>query len=157
MTRISAIVVFVCLGNAAAAAVDLPAAKSCFLAKTDPTTCIDAAQQDCMTDLQAAPSVATVCYGQTQSGWSEGITTQMDAIASQPDDTLTAVARIETQYDLLANMLQCDKIEALSKAASDLTGEQIGAQKAACQSTATGLSYMRIMLRSRSLALPANQ
>lgn len=139
------------LGTPALAAVDLSAAQACFIAKTEPTTCIDAAQADCMASLSEAPSAATVCFRAAQEVWSEGIGAQINVIASQPDETLTAVARIETKYDLLTNMLQCDKIEDLSKAASDLTGEMIAAQKAACQSTASGLSYMRLMLRSRSL------
>ena len=155
MTRPSLIAALALLTGPAWAEVDLPTAQSCFTARTDATTCIDAAQEDCLTELQSAPAAAALCYGKAQAVWGSGITARMDAIATQADETLTAVARIETQYDLLANMLQCDKVEALSKAASDLTGEQILAQKAACQSTATGLTYMRLFMRSRAMDLPA--
>ena len=155
MTRPTFIAALLCLGGPAAADVSLSAAQSCFIAKTDATTCIDTAQTDCMASLQTAPAAATLCYTQARTVWEQGLTDRIAAIATQPDDTLTAVARIETRFDLLANMLQCDKIEALSKAASDLTGPEIAAQKAACQSTATGLSYMRLYMRSRTMGLPA--
>ena len=65
------------------------------------------------------------------------------------DDTATTIARIEAKYDVIGAMVQCDRIEALAKAASDLDGPQIALQKERCLARATRPeTYVRLFVRT---------
>ena len=139
----------------AMAEVDLPRAEACFAQaladKTDPATCIDAEQAACMTGAQETPAVATLCFSQAQASWSGAVAARMQAVQSGAGETLATIVRIETKYDLLSALIQCDRVEELSLAASDLPGAAIAVQKARCQATASGLTYLWLHLRARDI------
>ncbi|SMX51136.1 hypothetical protein [Actibacterium lipolyticum] len=141
------------ISSGASAQVDIADAEACFAKavtdNTNPAPCIDAAQSLCMIDAQETPAVATLCFNNAKDSWSGALGSRIQSFVADADETLAAVAQIETKYDLLSSLIQCDRIEELSIAASDIPGEEIAMQKSRCQSTASGLAYMRLFLRAR--------
>lgn len=152
---------FLVLAAPAMAEVDVTAAASCFGAAadagTDPSDCIDAAHEACMVDAQERGLVAALCFTNAKDAWSAGLAARLQRVMSESDQQTAALAQVETKYDLLAALLQCDRIEELSLIGSDQTGEMITMQKARCTANASALAYMRLYLRSRSLPLGDNQ
>lgn len=142
------------LSGPALAEVDLTVADACFsnavATQTDPASCIDAAHDVCMVDSGETPAVATLCLAQAQAAWSGALASQIQSTLADVDERIAAVARIELKYDLLASLIQCDRLEELSKVASDLTGPEIAMQTMRCQSAASGLTYMRLFLRDQT-------
>ena len=136
----------------ALAEVDLPRAQACFddaiATQSNPAPCVEAEQVACMGGAIETPAVATLCFMDAQSQWSAAIGAQIETIVTEAPPTIAAIARIETRYDLLSNLLQCDRMEELALVASDQTGEEILLQKTRCSATASGLTYMRLYLRS---------
>ena len=136
------------------AELDIAAAEACFVSAdqdgTNPALCIQAAQDPCMDNSDATPAVATLCFADARTAWSSAVSTAMATLDSRGDDRLAAFARIESRYDLLVNLLNCDRAEELAIALSDLEGAQVALQKARCQATATAITYMRLFLAARA-------
>jgi hypothetical protein len=137
-----------------AAQVDLGQANACFDAamrdQTTPSACIEAAQDTCMDNAQETPAVATLCFVAARESWSEGLASIFAETVGEMDEVSATVAQIETKYDLLANLLQCDRFEELSIAASDLGGDMIALQTARCQASASAVIYMRLYLTAQA-------
>lgn len=149
MTRTTALILtLVGLGGAALAEVDLEGVQACFEAaranEADPAQCINAAQDTCLDNAQDTPAVSALCFHQARDVWSDGLSGIFTDIVPTMNETDAAVLQIETKYALLGNLLQCDRIEELSLAASDLTIEEIALQSARCQASATAATYLRL-------------
>lgn len=112
---------------------------------TDPALCLDASDAACMDNAPETPAVSTACFAENRAQWGAAIGKRMKSL---PDDTATTVARIEAKYDVIGAMVQCDRIEALAKAASDLDGPQIALQKERCLARANALTYVRLFVRT---------
>ena len=142
------------LAQGAMPQVDLAAADACFAeadaAGTNPALCIEPAQVACMDNSDSTPPVSTLCYTHARGAWSGAVGGVIEGIDARGDTRLGAVARIEARYDLLINLLHCDRAEELAIAASDLDGADIALQKARCQSTAAALTYIRLFLSARA-------
>lgn len=138
----------------ALAEVNIAAADACFAEaddnSTNPALCIRAAQDFCMDDSDATPAVSTLCYTDALTVWTEAVAMAVDGIDAGSDGGMAAVARIEAKYDMLINLLQCDRAEELAIAMSDLGGVEMALQKARCRSTAGALTYMRLFLSARA-------
>ena len=65
-----------------------------------------------------------------------------------PED-LAVVAGIETKYDILSGLMQCDRMKELAQAMSEDTPEAVQRQYAQCSATAAGLAYARLHWRTR--------
>ena len=143
------------MAGAAYAGVDLESAGTCISdamgSGTSPVSCIETAQIDCSTIPEDTPAVAQLCYSEAKDAWSEGIAASMQALKdSAPADALS-ISQIEAKYDILAGFLQCDRMEELSLAVSDISSDKIATQKAHCAATASGLAYARLLWRVQSL------
>jgi len=153
--RISWLAAAIIAATPVVAQVDLDQAQACFAeaaqGQGDALACIDAAQDACMDNAQETPAVATLCFNEAQGAWSQALGARIQQLTTNADDTLAAVIRIETKYDLLGQLMQCDRVEALSVAASGLSGPMIALQKARCQSTASALTYLQLIQRARAL------
>lgn len=138
------------------AEVDLEQANACFAAaeetQSDPVHCIDAQQDVCLDNAQGTPAVALLCFRTAREAWSLGISGIISDTVDAAPEPLASVARIETKYDLLTNLLQCERVQELSIAVSELGSDAIGVQTARCQSTASALTYMRLYIRAQNLA-----
>jgi hypothetical protein len=144
-----------CLSTAAFADVDLTAADACLTDRLSqnqsPASCVDQAHQRCLTTPEDLTASAVLCFGQARKAWSIGIAANMEQINETADDRIAAIAAVELKYDMLANLMQCDRMEELAKAGSDATGDQISRQRAQCEASAAGLVYLRVKMRSQSL------
>ncbi len=150
--RIGLVPLVSCSAGAVIAQVDVRAAEACFTAADDPATCVVGAQDPCLDKAGETPAVATLCFTETRAEWSAALGARMRDLMADSDPRLAAVAQIETKYDLLTNLLQCDRLRDLALATSDAPDPTIALNYARCQSTASGLSYMRLFLRSRGTA-----
>lgn len=112
---------------------------------TDPALCLDAPDAACMDNAQETPAVSTACFAQLRAEWGAAIGKRMRSL---PEDTATTVARIEAKYDVISALVQCDRIEELAKATSDLGGPQIALQKERCLARANALTYVRLFVRT---------
>lgn len=153
--RTTYVFIAVIIGSAAWADVDLATTDTCLNARIakgeNPTVCVDQAHQRCLTMPDDMTASAVLCFGQAREAWNIGIAANMEQINETADARIATIAAVELKYDLLANLMQCDRIEELAKAASEATGDQIARQRAQCEASAAGLVYLRVKLRSRSL------
>ncbi|WP_121633704.1 hypothetical protein [Tropicibacter alexandrii] len=131
-------------------AVDLDAVNSCIdtarAEQGNPNQCIDAAHQPCLVDSAEAPAAAILCFTEARETWSEGIASRMDTLRANAPEDIAALAGIEVKYDLLASLVQCDRLEELGRL-RDAPTEQVVLQKARCTATASGLAYTRLLWR----------
>ncbi|GGE58318.1 hypothetical protein [Actibacterium pelagium] len=144
-----------CLGGPAFAEVDLDAFRSCVDTRIENNApaaeCVHAAQAACLSyDPEEQTASATLCFVEVKDGWSTGIQDQMQKISAEAEEQITAIASIELKYDLLANLLQCDRMHDLARL-TETPGETIALQKARCEATATGLALTKLILQSRRL------
>lgn len=155
--RVFGIVFTLMLGaGPALAAVDLTTSNACFDAavagKTNPAQCIEAAQNTCLEGANGGtPAVTVLCFSEARDSWSAGLADTLAQITGQVDEKLAALARIETKYNLLTNLMECDRIEELSVAVSDMDGDAISIQSASCKASAAAATYMHLYLRAKSL------
>lgn len=142
------------LGSAAAAD-QLETADACILerfeAGTPVTACIDAAHATCLAEPEDTAAVASVCFRTAQEGWNAGIKALMDQIRGGASDDIATVAAIEVKYDVLAALMQCDRMQELALAVSDLSQQAILRRKSQCDATGLGLAYARLKLRARDI------
>lgn len=121
-----------------------------FDAQTNPNSCVDLAHAECGGMPEDMHAASALCFTKTQEVWNAAIAEQMEGIRARGDDQLSAVAGIETKYDVLSALLQCDRMEELNRL-TDQSAELVARQKAGCVSTASGLAYVRLNWRARSL------
>ena len=144
-----------CLSTTAIADVDLTVADACLTDRLsqnqNPSSCVDQAHQRCLTTQADMSATAILCFSQAKEAWNIGIATNMEQIRETATDRIAAIAAIELKYDLLANLMQCDRMEELAKAGSEATGDQISRQRGQCEASAAGLVYLRVKMRSQSL------
>tara|TARA_R110002096_G_scaffold201392_6_gene385895 strand:+ start:905 stop:1429 length:525 start_codon:yes stop_codon:yes gene_type:complete len=119
---------------------------------TNPGPCIDTAQVACLDNARETPAVATLCYTEARKVWSGALSGTIAEMTRSADEKVAAVARIETKYNLLTNLMACDRVEELSRAVSAMPGEAIALQTARCQATASAATYMYLYLREKTLA-----
>ena len=138
-------------GQAAITEADIAACLNASEAREDPALCVAAAHAECRAFPDTAPSAAAECFLAARTDWGTLIAAQMERVAAKASERVAQVARIEVKYDLLANLLQCDRMEELARAASNDSGETIQRQKARCAAAAAGLAYLRLKYRALGL------
>ena len=108
--------------------------------------CVNAAQSDCL-GLDPGSSEGILCFQTTKARWGALITERMAEIAATAPEEIRQIAGIEVKFDLQINLLQCDRMEELSLVSRDPDATTLHA-RAACESSAVGLSWVRLMARS---------
>lgn len=116
-----------------------------------PAACVEEAHATCMRVDNETPAVATLCFVEAEKVWNGGIAGVMAQLADKAPEEITAIARIEVKYDLLAALLQCRRLEELSLSVGRDSDEMILRQNARCKANATGLTYALLFLRSQDL------
>lgn len=109
--------------------------------------CVRAAAAPCEAVPAAAPALAAKCFIDLKEGFGVAIAGRMDRLEQTAPDQIVSVAGIEVKYDLMTNLLQCDRMSELRALRAD-PGEGALAQDAACQARATGLAYAKLLLQS---------
>jgi hypothetical protein len=108
--------------------------------------CVNDAQADCL-GLDPGSSEGILCFQTTKARWGALITERMAEIEATAPDEIRQIAGIEVKYDLQINLLQCDRMEELSLVSRNPDTTTLHA-RAACESSAVGLSWVRLMARS---------
>ena len=152
-------VVLAVLGSPLAAEVDLVAFHACLETQIEANqpaaACVQAQHDFCFGfDPDVEPASATLCFVEAKEVWSGGIRAQLEAVEALGDEDIAAVAGIEVKYDLLANLLQCDRMHDLARL-TDTPAEALTLQKARCEATSAGLVLTKLTLQSRSLTTGA--
>jgi hypothetical protein len=128
--------------------------KDCVATRLDqgssPGACVAEALAPCDAEPADAPSVAVLCYKVTQEGWASEIAARMAEIRDSAAERLSAIASVEVKYDMLGNLMQCDRMEALALI-GDAKPTAIQRDKARCTAAATGLVLTRLLIRSQDL------
>ncbi len=131
--------------------VDLAAVDGCIAnamtLEQSPLSCIDAAHTPCLEISAETPNVTTLCFKQAQDQWSHGIARHMEVLSQEAPKEIVAIARIEVKYDLLASLLQCDRMDELAALRGTANEERLK-QKTRCRATASGLAFARMVWRS---------
>lgn len=115
-----------------------------------PGACIEQVLQACDRAPANTPAVAMLCYEQAREVWGQGLSARMAAIREGADDRIAAIAGIEVKYDLLAALMQCDRVEELALM-GEAEASDIQRGKARCAAAATGLVYVRLLMQARDL------
>lgn len=155
--RISVIAAVMCglTTHVAYAEVTLEAVDACInsqiAAGADISSCVMDAHAECFSIDESTPLVAVVCFHDAGEVWNGGIRSLMETVITKAPEDISAIAGIETKYDILSGLMQCDRMQELSLAVSSQTGEEIQRQKAQCDATAVGIAYSRLFWRSRDL------
>jgi len=146
--------VLVTLAVPCQAGVDLPAVDACIAhseqMKSPPTACVDAEHAECAAMPDKMNAAATVCFSDAREAWTDGISRRMEELQKTTSEDIAAIARIELKYDLLASLVQCDRMEELALLKGG-PNEDLLRQKIRCAATASGLAYIRLVWRSRNL------
>ncbi|MGJ8585026.1 MAG: hypothetical protein ACSHXD_13090 [Marinosulfonomonas sp.] len=152
--RLLAVIALPLLASSAWAEGDIAQVNTCLSqaaqGQGDPAACIEDLHAPCLDNAQETPAVATLCLKDTRKIWSDGIASVIADTVAEFDEKQAAVVRIEVKYDLLTNLLQCDRLEELSLATTEISGADSALQAARCQSTASALTYARLYTRTQS-------
>ena len=115
------------------------------------TSCIALAHSSCTEVVSETPAVATLCFVNAERAWAAGISGIMSQITEGASEEIAAIASIESKYDLLTALLQCDRMEELELVVGQKEDEDILLGNAHCKARATALTYARLFVRSRDL------
>ena len=144
-----------CNGGYVSAEVLLGEVQACLVDKLEDNQplaqCIDAAHMHCASIDEGAKAVATLCFTNAENSWKAGIAEQMSVVKMNATEEIAAIASIETKYDLLASLLQCDRLEELQLTVGRDEEEDILRENARCKAGATALTYTRLYVRSRDM------
>ena len=132
---------------------DNAAVRACVAAQAEAgapaAECVNRAHAACL-ELGDAPAAATLCLRDAKEAWGRRIAARLDEVAAGAPGEIAQVARIEVRFDLLQNLLQCDRLEALALLRPP-DEAALALQRARCEATATGLAYVKLLLQSRAL------
>jgi hypothetical protein len=146
-----AVLALVLAGQSVTAEVDLGKVDGCVTNARDldlsPLSCVDDAHAPCLEIHSETPNVTSLCFIQAQDSWSKGIARHMEVLTEQAPAEIVTIAKIEVKYDLLASLLQCDRMDELA-ALQGSTEEERLMQKSRCSATASGLAFVRMIWRS---------
>ncbi|MCV2875023.1 hypothetical protein OE810_02010 [Rhodobacteraceae bacterium XHP0102] len=110
--------------------------------------CVAEALAPCQAEPDDMHAVATLCFRNSRSAFDAGISAAMTRLRAGQDNALITLLSIETKYDMLSGLLQCDRMEELALALSNIGPDAIARQKAQCQATTSALVLARLTLRS---------
>lgn len=108
--------------------------------------CLLTSLEECITEPADVPAVATVCFRDNGSAYETGLKETIASVTSEMSEKNAVILRIDLKYELLAGLLQCDRLEELGLAVSDLSSEVIQRTRAQCEAMAVGLLYGRLQV-----------
>ena len=130
---------------------DLSGAESCVAAAlaagSSPADCLGQMHAPCLAFPQNATAQATLCFVETRKDWDTRTKAALEAMAAQPDPMIGRIAAIESRYELLTNLLQCDRLDELSALYAHPDEARL-LQKTRCEAAAAGLTYIRLLVRA---------
>lgn len=138
--------------GAAQAASDLDTCIGSRIEKSeDPSVCVDPALTECTAIVDAQGAVAALCYKQAKDSFGAQIKAALNDVKSTAAEDIATITAIETKYDILSGLMQCDRLEELARAVSDQTADSILREKSRCEAMTLGLGYVRLKLRAEGI------
>ncbi|MGP6087990.1 hypothetical protein [Antarctobacter jejuensis] len=129
---------------------DLGAVHACVTTAADegnsPQACVDQAHAPCLSLPGDTRNVTSLCFNALRDGWSTAIAGRMASLRQDAPQRVATLAAIELKYDLLAALVQCDRLEEIEQL-RETASEEILLQKSRCTATASGLAYVRLLWR----------
>ena len=137
------------LGAAAEIEIDPVGVRTCLrgeAAQQDPAHCVTAAHTACLSfPTPEATAAATLCFAEARDQWNAAIGAGMAAVSETLDETQLGTLQVNLRFDLMGDMLQCDRMQALAEL-SETPDEQIALQSSRCGAVASGLTFVRLAL-----------
>ena len=112
--------------------------------------CVQGAHAPCLSYASEAPAAAIACFRQAKADWAGLISARLTALKPALPGPVWDVLEINTRYDILGNLVQCDRMTELALLQVP-GGEQVELQKARCEATASGLVHMKLALQASEL------
>lgn len=135
------------------AGADLSGTESCVSsaaeAQRSPGDCLAELHAPCLSFPPGSKALATLCFVNTRKSWDTRLKKRLGAIAKTADPKVASIANIESRYDLLSNLLQCDRLDELSALFQTAEEDRL-LQKKRCEAAAAGLTYIRLLVRSEN-------
>ncbi|WP_435257317.1 hypothetical protein ACSBLW_14510 [Thioclava sp. FR2] len=114
-------------------------------ASANPAECLMKIHSPCLAYSQAAAPQASLCYVEMRKGWDAKIKAMLEAASASEDARLAASFRIESKYELLANLLNCDRLDELAELYKQPETERI-LQKTRCEATASAVTFIKLFV-----------
>lgn len=112
----------------------------------DPKLCLAQVHAPCQSISAETPALVTLCFDTAREAWTRATAARLDEITHDAPEQIGARTRIDTKYDLLAGLLQCDRLEELGHL-TEIEDDRLLLEKTRCEATATGLAYIRLLWR----------
>lgn len=132
--------------------VDIDATRACIQKQIDTNApvaaCVNQAHEPCLTFGMEVPAATVLCFSKAQSTWIKAMQAIMDDIKTKTPERSYQFTEINTRFDIMQNLLQCDRMNELSLL-SESNADSINIQNARCRATATGLAFVKLTLQTR--------
>ena len=114
-------------------------------AAANPAECLMKVHSPCLAYSQATAPQASLCFVEMRKGWDAKIKTLLEEVSVSGDAKLAASVRIESKYELLANLLNCDRLDELAELYAQPETERI-LQKTRCEATASAVTFIKLFV-----------
>jgi hypothetical protein len=118
-------------------------------AGASPAECVSTVMSECIDFGFESPASAVLCFRNAGTAWGDLLKQALSKVEMVAPAQVYTFAEINTRYDLMKSLLECDRIKEMA-IASDQDGNAINVQDARCQATATGLTYLKVTLQLRA-------
>lgn len=112
--------------------------------------CVTQALQTCFQIDDKHVSTKTECYLSAKSDFATLNAGRVDALQSVLDAQKYQIVEISTRYDILGNLLQCDRLHEMNLVMQE-DADAINLQNFRCQATAMGMAYAKLYVQSQGL------
>ncbi|WP_238367481.1 hypothetical protein [Mesobacterium pallidum] len=125
-------------------AVDAKAYLACIAGGEALQSCLAVAHAACDAIPAETPAAAIACYRAAEQGWTDAIKSTLQSRAeTMAPDALTALS-INTRYDLMTALLQCDRRQEIGLAVTQDPAPEIQAARARCGALSAALVLARL-------------
>lgn len=130
-------------------AASLEQAETCLVkaiaAAGNPAECVMKVHSPCLAYSQAAAPQASLCFAEMRMGWDAKLKGLLETISGSNDVRRAASTRIESKYELLTNLLNCDRLDELAELYAQPETERL-LQKTRCEATASAVTFIRLFV-----------
>jgi len=116
------------------------------LTNSAPNGCVAAAQKACTAHSAETPAVIALCYTEAETAWGAATRERLDQLEASAPAHVAGLAQIEAKYDLLAGLVQCDRLDEMGQF-HGIAEDQLLIQVRACRASAVGVAYARLLWR----------
>lgn len=112
--------------------------------------CVTEALQACFEIDDKHVNTKTDCYLSAKSDFATLNAGRIDELQSALDAQKYQIVEISTRYDILGNLMQCDRLHEMNLVMQE-DADAINLQNFRCQATAMGMAYVKLYVQSQGL------